>query len=428
MAIKPSIIASLRAELESQRERYKAYLTRRCEDGNFFHFFRDYLKVMSLEEAAVLQSIVNMGRGNSTNDGWILCTDAHLEKSLGIRRRARDRVVGVLVTKTFLETKLRGNPAKRHVRPDLVAVEEAIDRVSVCTELYEQDCTHGEQTRSYRTVRDKEKTSSSKKTKNSPSAAPPPSGVSGKESSVLFEEPEPDKLHLALAQRLRDWTVKNKSNLSIPTRWSPQTWTNDMRILADSVGLDAASQRLDYLLTNNPSAVTPGLPTPVNAKIFRSAAVQTWIMKHMEKSGAVANGAVATPADQKLVDEIMRLDWSMSKRDKIRPTVYPAVLGSRDQCSRYAVWARSVTVKKHDIFRERVIREVSGWDGKRQDAIVVHWFRLVAAEVADWDRWQGDLRKLPLHRDQKMFDKFWTDGMGLPASELPKFKEEVARV
>jgi hypothetical protein len=434
VAAKPSIVASLQAELESQRERYKTYLNRRCESGNFFHFFRDYLKVMTLEEAVVLQSIVNMGRGNSDSTGWIPCTADYLHKTLNIGRRCRDRAVSGLEEKEYLETKLSGVPAKKYVRVDLIRVEEAID--SVCTQVSKLDCPPVGQTGLPTGEQHKEKKTSSSKTKRGKgSVAPRPSPApSGEDGGLLFSSRPSARwavlpCHLANASRLRDYFTQQKS--SFTSQYNRQKWGRNLQTFADSVGSDRLQTVLDYLLQHH-----TGRPKIVSVEQFTTPKMFEWLADEMDKRCGTGSDTVATsysrehtvatsPEDQKLVAEILRLDWPMSKLDRIKPTVLAAARESIRNLTAYAEWARSVTVKKHDLFREKVVKELAGWDGPRRDAIVVHWFRLVAAEVADWDRWQGDLRKLFLHHTQKMFDKFWSDGMGLPPSELPRFKEEV---
>lgn len=445
MARKPSIVASLQAELVSQRERYKSYLTRRCEDGNFFHFFRDYLKVMSLEEAAVLQSIVNMGRGNATADGWILCTDTHLEKSLGIKRRARDRIVGRLVGKSFLTTRLRGNPARRQVRPDLIAVEEAVDAVSVCTEPYKLVCTPGEQTRSCRTVRHKEKKTSSSKRKGggasgaSPPRHPPsavadvtvlpgksstPAGVPVPVASPDGKEPvydeyaskprnPPGKVHLEMAASLLDYF---KTAGRYPGRYDQKKWARELRSVAEFVGSDdTVWSVIEYLSTSHGAA----WPTIGNTNQFcqrfddlhqlmtkrvgvtvpdQPPAVQTVIQQCQEFLPAKAHPTLPACVTVSVVTVREFITGLSHLKDCHRPSKAGRV-NATENYYRTEVLGHLLAKLTRDKPDVTVLRGVL--------RVVLDWVRFVGEKVRGWESWSGNMKGYAFALDHKDFPEFW---------------------
>jgi hypothetical protein len=108
---------------------YRRYLERRADAGNWFPFFRDYLLIMPLDAAVVVQSILNLGKAKS-KDGWILCTVEYLYQSTRLDRNAQVRVLNVLKNLGFIEWEKRGIPAKRYIRVDILKLDREAENAA----------------------------------------------------------------------------------------------------------------------------------------------------------------------------------------------------------------------------------------------------------------------------------------------------------
>lgn len=114
---------------------YMKYIRRRSAAGNWFIFFRDYLDVMSRDEALVIQCISNAGQRKPKNkyrqkmlkNGYVLCTVSYLRKMLRMESGVQKRTLLRLKDKGFINVRQCGMPAKRFVSIDVLAIEKAID-------------------------------------------------------------------------------------------------------------------------------------------------------------------------------------------------------------------------------------------------------------------------------------------------------------
>ncbi len=131
-------------------DNFQLWLERRSQAGNWFFCFDDYLEVMSIVEAWVLQRIVNLGklvpkskkRLELRKQGWILVTVGYLQKKTKLGPNSQVRVLSNLQGKykdkpkndwkidpkrAFIEVQCFGVPRKRYVRVNLIKIEQAID-------------------------------------------------------------------------------------------------------------------------------------------------------------------------------------------------------------------------------------------------------------------------------------------------------------
>lgn len=121
---------------ESEQEKYGRYLERVSNAGNWFMFFRDYTKIMSLYEAAFLQSILNWSNYDPTTStekallkqGWIRFSISTAEYQLGLKENTQQRIINKLKKKEFCKTRRAGIPPKRYFKINLIKIQEAVDK------------------------------------------------------------------------------------------------------------------------------------------------------------------------------------------------------------------------------------------------------------------------------------------------------------
>lgn len=199
----------------------KDYLARRADTGNWFIVFDDYLEIMSIEAAWVLQRIINLGKCKpKTPDdikmrqqGYVRVSTRFLQKKTKLNPDAQGRVLRELQgwhwpkekptgqkrkkqehhpDKVYVEVVRKGLPAKRYVKVDLLAIEAAITRakstgISQSREIpnleAENVCNQGDgNTRPLApeiSGGSKRKVRKEKKEKHTPAAATPTAGCDG---------------------------------------------------------------------------------------------------------------------------------------------------------------------------------------------------------------------------------------------------------
>ena len=140
---------------------YIRYIHRRGSSGNWFLFYRDYLKVMSRDAALFLQAVLNLSSRRPKNEyllgirrkGWLLATVDYIEKTLEMSKETQDRVVEELQgyirepgkrnktdrkpikERVFIKVGRFGVPARRHFKINLLRVEKAIVKEKIARRI-----------------------------------------------------------------------------------------------------------------------------------------------------------------------------------------------------------------------------------------------------------------------------------------------------
>ncbi len=82
----------------------------------WFKFPRLYLKLMTPEDAIILQTIIDGSEGKLDDEGWFICTMEFLERETGLSDYDQRKILSKLQDANWLEFEPRGLPAKRCVR------------------------------------------------------------------------------------------------------------------------------------------------------------------------------------------------------------------------------------------------------------------------------------------------------------------------
>lgn len=419
MARKPSIVASLRSELDEVKNRYTAYLHRRSATGNFFQFFLDYLKVMSLEEAAIIQSITNLGKAKADSDGWVFCTTDQIEAKLGIKRWVQDRSIRESAKKKFIETRLIGFPPKRQIRVDLIAIEEAIDLTEeappICMKPTDQ-FVGNLQNGMYETNNIKKASTKPKKKKGGRAATPPPPVPISEGKDMLYPEEgqkqrkPPGKVHMAYAKGILQYFQQNRYN---PGKYDQTKWARAIREIESRVGEERFKAVYTYLITRHKGKPTVrsvkeldaqwNWLTDLEAKSVTvsvkelSPLVQTVIQRSEEKLPRQSHASLPAAAVKtvKFLESVR--DCLGDLIDRQEPKVYPN-------------WPnKKISIGKERYYLDHVLRFLQDRLGRESmmTNIAADWFTYVALDVKGWKDWKGDLSRYVLAFDHKLFPGFW---------------------
>lgn len=102
------------------------HFERILSSGNWFLFPRDFLRIMSVEQAVLLAHLINFSnllKASLLKDGWFYCTAKKLHHDLGMSPKTQSRVLRLLANSAFIELVKKGLPAKRHIRINFIALE-----------------------------------------------------------------------------------------------------------------------------------------------------------------------------------------------------------------------------------------------------------------------------------------------------------------
>lgn len=72
---------------------YIDYVYRRMQQGGWSPFFRDDAVTLGVKSAAVISHLLNNGKLNCDEDGWIPCTVRFLQNGLGLDAEQQERVL-----------------------------------------------------------------------------------------------------------------------------------------------------------------------------------------------------------------------------------------------------------------------------------------------------------------------------------------------
>jgi hypothetical protein len=116
---------------------YRAYLSGVVRAGNYFPMPRAHLKAaLTIEEAALVFHLLNVGQNRSDSDGWIKATDNFLREGLGIDSAAQERILERLCEKDIAEITDRGG---RCVRIDVARLESLLQKPAAERETVRRD-------------------------------------------------------------------------------------------------------------------------------------------------------------------------------------------------------------------------------------------------------------------------------------------------
>lgn len=88
------------------------------DDGAWFRFPKDFLKIMGYGEALLLAFLCNHSNrvGSKKKKGWFWCRQSQVQEQLGISPRTQSNLLAVLKEKEFIECERHGVPPKRYFR------------------------------------------------------------------------------------------------------------------------------------------------------------------------------------------------------------------------------------------------------------------------------------------------------------------------
>lgn len=351
--------------------KYRRWLDRRSDTGNYFIFFRDYLEVMSIEEAVVAQSLINLGSSRS-KDGWVRCTQLFLHQQLKLTRRQQDRILSSLKARGIIQVESRGMPPNRWVCIDVERIEIAVD-----SQLHRggANITTKPRNNKHNTLL----TEAPKHADLHSRAAPArqKSADVDDEDSMLpgITRHKPAAVDLDRCARLRrfasqhGWTVSKS-----PRRWGNSARTLRNRLGADHNQIDAV---LDFIVNRD---VTK--PRVYDFAQLAAPNVWNWLTQMMADDGE-RNPTVEVTAEAKaIVKRLLHQQWPSLAREELPAAVQLSINNLK---AFRAKVESAYAVKNISTFAFRVLSRSS------VHSLVEEWFNRVGAYAAGKER----LRLIP---------------------------------
>ena len=107
---------------------YQKHLLRARAGGNYFLFFRNFVRILGKVDALLLQDLINHAAHlKQDDDGFFLCTRAYLERSLCWTRHEQNKHLARLAEKGFIVVKKMGVPGRRYIKVCVESIEKALD-------------------------------------------------------------------------------------------------------------------------------------------------------------------------------------------------------------------------------------------------------------------------------------------------------------
>lgn len=113
------------------QEAHRALLSRLYTAGNWFQMPRDFLRVMTPEEAVMLAYLINVSStvlAIERNDGWFYREMADIANDICLNYQQQIRVMKKLGDKGFIKIKKEGSPPTRYLWIDFDQLHEAIEK------------------------------------------------------------------------------------------------------------------------------------------------------------------------------------------------------------------------------------------------------------------------------------------------------------
>lgn len=386
------------------------YLRRRCATGGYFIFVKAYLKVMSRDAALLVQLLINLAANAGDAEGWALCTLEFLKGEMGLERDAQHRVINELKALGFLEVERRGMPAYRYVRPNIVAIERAIDALEPpVSEVLRNPEDPGAVVRESTDSESGGSRTTSKtsknlqvKTTNTPASAPAgaspavrvgeatPSRQPSKGAVQTQEVPPPSKAteqDRKRACRLHDMLVKHRKLFSTP---SIPKWADEFRRLREQLGAgqDRVDPLLDWYEQHLPDRYTP---QAYSARTFRDKFAQLEAAAERCRCKASPCKPEAPPpeldkAGQRVLAELLELHWPKGSAAQVPHVVAASLAAYRDFLRRLK---EAELPRKLSDFRGYLLDTLSD-----PATFVSGYLERECARYARWEDWSGTVQPL----------------------------------
>lgn len=90
------------AKMKQQRrqlstpEACKHFLAEHLRAGNWTPLFRNWLATLTLDETALLSSLLNAGKIKADDEGWIPASPSYIQRGVGLDEEAQDAALAAL--------------------------------------------------------------------------------------------------------------------------------------------------------------------------------------------------------------------------------------------------------------------------------------------------------------------------------------------
>ena len=113
----------------SGKDRYKQFIARRRKAGTYFDYFRDFSRIMSVTEAALVGHLLNYGKVRSNDDDEIWAATKFIRAGLGLDAEQQGELFDRLEGRGFVRVRIdrdRDGRPRRMVRVMFESIEDAL--------------------------------------------------------------------------------------------------------------------------------------------------------------------------------------------------------------------------------------------------------------------------------------------------------------
>lgn len=405
---------------------HRRVIERMRSTRSYFTFCHAFMDLgLSIEQAVVLQDMINVGsmKRASDGDGWFVYSVKRMEKRLKVRRNPQQRLINRLIKLTYIRTKKVGLPAKRHVWIDLVKIENDLSILDQqakppsggksarkpvnpkpCRLSNPKPCRALETNSSLRS----EKISNVARTAATAPAAPrsPVLPTLGAGAAKIHTGDEQCRLWALRLAKVVEEIHKYRQKKSITA------WSQAFGLLLQDVGDDAA--RVEKVLAWYEGNAVTYKYRVVSADKFRK--------RFMELEDNCRNSVVESPT-QSFNVEVLKLTEFL-KAEHVWPTkalpglpaAVDATMGAWTEFVRRArAWRGEVVRKGMKIVYsdpeneplERLYDAVAaeGWMVKSPEAFAKKWFAMIHAKKVSKGELYGNITKLAFSPDSSLWDE-----------------------
>lgn len=384
--------------------RHRRALLRMRTSSSFFIVYHDFIRFLdlSIEEAAVLGDMINTAgmRDYEPADGWFDYTVEWMYSRTHIQTKAQQRVINVLKEKGWIETRKDGHPARRKVRINAEAIENAIDEGLNKPSQIENDLSS--KVENDLTSKVEIDLTSNKESKKDPQT--PKGGRGGgliKEKDRLAN----NTMSLRFARRLRD-ILQAKLKKSIP--YTETNWARQFDLLRASLNGDES--RVQEILDWYEKDWDRIKVKAYSAKTFKDKFTKFLEVKDMlannprgapDRSEPTAKGSDrCSNKYQSIPDDVREqledMPWKGGAPVHVEG-FYTETLAAAGML--LGINSQLDTDTEEGVALDNFLYALGG----TAKQIAIEWCRTAAISSAKWRDWSGSLKPFRLHPDSWLF-------------------------
>ncbi len=376
----------------------------------------DFLKIITIQEAAVLEFIIQRSRyldSEENYNGWIPCANKPILKKLAMSQRTLERVFSSLKEKGFLQIKFKGFPKKRFIRVQLEYLWERVQNPQnegisspECGESVPSPAKLAGKPPSPANLAGRYNTHSSyyKKTTLSSKGFP-----EQKIQNLLGEtvESKTSTVDTHLADTLHNIVINVHK---VRQRWVRSKWAKEFSILRKEVDAERITKALDWYKDN---AKKEYVPICLSAKAFRQKfpkieAAMTRVVKTKWSNVTVSQTA------KDIARELRHLHWPKGSKEQLPAVIQVSLdnlntFNSRRNSNPLLEWKP----KKLKI-NGRVIsgstpplvsfaKQMVNLSSMKGQAFIKNWMQSVYDQIHSWDSWSGNLMSFAFSETSSKF-------------------------